>query len=271
MWYNETNEMRGRIETKMFLEKPPIISDLMFTHVVLKKGPMCQVQARPFSSLSFRKSGSITVSSQHGVFTSGPNTLTFIPKGCTYESEILEDGEMYFMHFYTVGDMLEVPKCAVHNFPTAVSNLFGNATLKYASSGADLSCISMAYELLAEAQLAFSPVVNHPHKRMKTCKQYIDENICNSELRISALAEMCDVSEVYFRREFKRIYGVSPLDYIKKRRIEIAKGLLQTGLCSITETAFQSGFESVSYFSYEFRRMTGMSPSEYMNQEAFRY
>ena len=100
---------------------------------------------------------------------------------------------------------------------------------------------------------------------MIKCKEYLDENICDSSLRVSELAEMCEVSEVYFRREFKKFYGTSPMDYIKRRRIEVAQGLLQTGLCSVTETAFQSGFESISYFSSEFRRLTGMSPSEYID------
>ena len=124
----------------------------------------------------------------------------------------------------------------------------------------------MAYELLAEASAVLSPKEIHPHGRIMRCKQYIDENICDSALRVTELAAMCGISEVYFRREFKKYYGTSPLDYIKKRRIEIAKGLLQTGMCSITQTALQSGFESVSYFSYEFHRSTGITPAEYVKQ-----
>jgi AraC-like DNA-binding protein len=41
--------------------------------------------------------------------------------------------------------------------------------------------------------------------------------------------------------------------------------LLETGLYSITEVAFRTGFESSSYFSAEFRRMTGRSPKDYRN------
>lgn len=247
----------------MYSEKTPIISKVIFMHVSYAKRPCFKVKARPFSSLTFRKSGSITVSSKHGELLSGQGSLTFIPKGCEYESEILESGEMYVMHFYTLGDEDEKPECAQHDFPVSVSNLFANAYERYSSSGSDLACMSMAYELLSEAKTALSGHEVHPHRRMRECKRYIDENIFDTSLRINELAEMCGISEVYFRREFKKFYGTSPIEYIKKRRIDTAKSLLQTGMCSITETALQSGFDSVSYFSYEFRRATGMTPSEY--------
>lgn len=250
----------------MYQSKPPVISEVSFMRIAYTKRPPFFVNARPFNSLTFRKSGKITVKSEHGELISGAGSFTFVPKGCAYETEILESGEMYVMHFHTVGDECEIPETETHDFPLAVSNLFANALAKYSSSGADLACMSMAYELLAEAQLAASRHDIHPHIRMKRCKQYIDENICDPSLRISELAAMCKISEVYFRREFKKYYGTSPLDYIKKRRIEIAKELLQTGMCSVTETALQSGFDSVSYFSYEFHRLTGITPAEYVKQ-----
>jgi AraC family transcriptional regulator len=76
---------------------------------------------------------------------------------------------------------------------------------------------------------------------------------------------MCGISEVYFRREFKKFYGAAPLAYIKNRRIDMAKMLLDTGLYSVTDVALRCGFESPGYFSTEFRRMEGKSPKEYGN------
>ena len=103
-------------------------------------------------------------------------------------------------------------------------------------------------------------------RRMLRCKEYLDENVCDTALRVSDLAAMCGVSEVYFRREFKRFYGTSPLEYIKKRRIEIACQLLSTGLYNVTQVAERAGFDSVSYFSAEFRRLTGQTPSQYQSR-----
>ena len=49
-------------------------------------------------------------------------------------------------------------------------------------------------------------------------KEYIDQNFISPELRISTLSKLYKTSETYFRREFKKYYGESPIEYIKRRR-----------------------------------------------------
>jgi AraC-like DNA-binding protein len=80
---------------------------------------------------------------------------------------------------------------------------------------------------------------------------------------VAALAEEAGVSDVYFRREFKRCAGMPPREYIRLVRLENAKALLDTALYSVSETATRCGFDSISYFSAEFRRAYGVTPSEF--------
>ena len=155
------------------------------------------------------------------------------------------------------------PLCVRPPFPLSFYNLFGNAISHFAAEGCDLFCMSAAYELLNEASAAFFHTRPAPPRRMLRCKEYLDENICDTALRVSELAQMCGVSEVYFRAEFKKFYGAAPLEYIKKRRIEIACRLLSTGLYNVTQVAERAGFDSVSYFSAEFRRLKGCTPLSY--------
>ena len=253
------------------MSNTPIITDVQFFTSFFKKRELIHVSARNFSAITFRKSGRVLIRTADKEFISEPNTLTFMPKGCEYDTQILEDGEMSILHFYTLGkedSFFDSPMSVRPPFPLAFSNLFGNALERFSSSGCDMFCMSAAYEILNEAHSVFFADAPAPPRRMKLCKQYIDDNICDTSLRISALSEMCGVSEVYFRREFKKFYGSSPLEYIKKRRIDIAEGLLQTGICTVTEAAMQSGFENISYFSSEFRRIMGISPKEYVNAHA---
>ena len=108
----------------MYSDKTPIICGLSFMSVSYTPRPAVHVAARPFNSLTFRRSGSITVKSENREFVSGPGTLTFIPKGCDYESEILEAGDMYVMHFYTVGDEYEKPESLVEIHIVAYTAVF---------------------------------------------------------------------------------------------------------------------------------------------------
>ena len=251
------------------LKKPPIITHAEFFKLDYEKRPPITVNARPFCSLSIRKSGETVVDFDGKTLYSMPDTLTYIPAGCTYTTHIPKGGEMYLLHFYTSpdgGEFSPVPLCVRAPFPLSFYNLFQNAISRFAADGCDLFCLSTAYELLNEASAAFFHPRPAAPRRMLRCKEYLDENVCDTALRVSDLAAMCGVSEVYFRREFKRFYGTSPLEYIKKRRIEIACQLLSTGLYNVTQVAERAGFDSVSYFSAEFRRLTGGTPSQYQNR-----
>ena len=247
----------------------PIITHAEFFRLNYEARPSVAVSARPFCSLSIRKSGKTTVTAGGKTLSSTPDTLTFIPSSCPYITEIPEGGEMYLLHFYTSpegGEFSPIPLCVRPAFPLSFYNLFDNAISHFSAEGCDFFCMSAAYELLNEASSAFFHTRPAPPKRMQRCKEHLDENLCDTTLRVTDLAQMCGVSEVYFRAEFKKFYGSSPLEYIKKRRIEIARQLLSTGLYNVTQVAERAGFDSISYFSAEFRRLTGTTPSKYSNK-----
>lgn len=247
------------------MQSTPVLERVQFMRTDYQKKPLVSVAGRPYHSLTLRKSGKALIVGGGAFLTSPPDTLTYMPSGCSYHTEIVEEGFMYTMHFYADTPLLETPATAQPPFPLALENLFSGAVTHYAANGCDLTAFSFAYQLLSAAFPLFSPQQLFPPRRLRACKKFLDENISDGSLRVRTLAEMCGVSEVYFRQEFKKFYGSTPLEYIKKRRIEMAKMLLETGLYTVTEVAFRTGFENSSYFSAEFRRMEGKSPREYQN------
>ena len=125
--------------------------------------------------------------------------------------------------------------------------------------------MSDAYRLFAEIIKEKSLSHAHPTPGLIRVKQYIDENITSPDLRVSDLAALHKTSEAYFRREFKKYYSESPIEYIKRKRIEIACNLLSTEIYSVTDVAFRSGFDNASYFSSEFKRYMGYPPNKHKN------
>jgi len=241
----------------------PILERVQFMRTDYQKKPLVSVAGRPLHSLTLRKSGKVMLAGGGALFTSEAGSLTYVPAGCDYHTEILEDGFMYTMHFYAQSPLLDVPATVTPPFSLALENLFSGAVTHYAASGCDLTTFSFAYQLLSAAYPLFTPEQRFPPRRLRECKKFLDDHFADSTLRVSALAQRCGISEVYFRQEFKRFYGKAPLEYLKERRIELAKMLLDTGLYTVTEVAFRAGFENSSYFSAEFRRMVGKSPKEY--------
>jgi AraC-like DNA-binding protein len=92
--------------------------------------------------------------------------------------------------------------------------------------------------------------------------QYIKAHL-TEKLNIDVLSQMAYMSKASFFRAFKCELGVSPVDYIIKERIQLAKQFLQNPYCSIADACFKAGFNNQHYFSRAFRKIEGTTPSIY--------
>lgn len=89
------------------------------------------------------------------------------------------------------------------------------------------------------------------------------ENDVRQELQISEIAELCNVSEVYFRKLFKEYSGSSPSEYRIKTKIHKVKAFLKTTNLTIAEIAERLNFTDASYLIKIFRELEGITPLEY--------
>src|SRR5947208_10024825 len=98
-------------------------------------------------------------------------------------------------------------------------------------------------------------------RRLLRAKDRMDA-ASHEEWPVRRLARVSGVSEAHFARSFKEAFGVPPHRYLLTRRIERATALLRDTGLSITEIAFQTGWESLGTFGRTFRDITGESPGE---------
>ncbi|HWI65509.1 MAG TPA: Ada metal-binding domain-containing protein [Symbiobacteriaceae bacterium] len=82
----------------------------------------------------------------------------------------------------------------------------------------------------------------------------------------AALARAVGLSPAYLGRLFRSRTGLSPDEYIRRRRAEKAAELLRKGDVPILDVAAAVGFESTSSFYAAFRRFMGAPPGEYRQQ-----
>ena len=104
---------------------------------------------------------------------------------------------------------------------------------------------------------------------LKRLNRFIEQNIDRS-ISIDELASVASMSLSYFKSWFRETTGYTPLDYILRRKIRLAKQELEYVNKSITAISFDLGFSSSQYFSTVFRKYTGCSPSAYRKQKAIR-
>jgi AraC family transcriptional regulator len=91
---------------------------------------------------------------------------------------------------------------------------------------------------------------------------YIEEHI-SERIELSTLATLVRQSPFHFCRAFKHSFGMPPLRYQAKQRIEQAKVLLAMPEMSVTEIGLTIGFGCLSSFTTAFRKATGVTPTEY--------
>ena len=96
--------------------------------------------------------------------------------------------------------------------------------------------------------------------------EYFEEgNLLNKGVpTVDWLAGKLEVSHRYMSDMIKAETGKTAIDQINLFLIEEAKNLLLAPNASISETAYQLGFEYPQYFSRLFKKKTGMSPKEYI-------
>lgn len=87
-------------------------------------------------------------------------------------------------------------------------------------------------------------------------------------LSIPYVAKNLGISESMMLKEFKKVYFISPKNYLDKLRFNEAQFLLQQPKLSINEISEIVGYQNVSHFSRQFKKWSGYSPNNYKKEIA---
>ena len=113
--------------------------------------------------------------------------------------------------------------------------------------------------------LAAYTVQKNIPKRISDILNYMSEHIKENP-SVKQLADICNVSEVYFRKQFKSCIGMTPVEYRNIIRLSKACSFLEYGDISVQEISDMLGYSTVSHFIKEFRTHYGSSPLKYRKQ-----
>lgn len=98
--------------------------------------------------------------------------------------------------------------------------------------------------------------------KIKTILNYVRKNY-QEHITVEELAKLCNFSEYYFMKFFKKHIGMTSLEYINHYRLEIASDLLKRTDKSIMDISLDVGFNSVSYFTKLFKTKYKVTPKEF--------
>jgi AraC family transcriptional regulator len=99
----------------------------------------------------------------------------------------------------------------------------------------------------------------------------VRESLDDSYLVAPSLAELAAVGgvhPVHLSREFRKRYLITIGEYIRKRRVEHASGLLSNSAMPMAEIASTCGFSDQSHFCALFKKYAGMTPAKFRDLSA---
>lgn len=108
------------------------------------------------------------------------------------------------------------------------------------------------------------PIPKHP--RWQEVTDHITRNLAKP-LKVGTVAAAFGFSERTLMRLFQKELALPFAKYVKVARIIKALELLTKPGASVTETAFQVGYESLGSVSNMFKQIVGVRPSEYVNRK----
>lgn len=206
-------------------------------------------------------------------FTLSAGDFLFLSPDAAYTIAAEKDFEHYTVNFSLHEEnssfgVLSRPYCLLQNKNNdRLESLFRRLVELWQKkrSGYEMQVMGSLYELLSFFYSACIDQNVNAFHRLLPAREYIERHFAD-EIHLEKLAALCNMSSTNFRREWKKRYPESPLQYRDSIRIYYAKEYLRSGYYTIYEISEKCGFEDSSYFIRFFKKKTGLTPGEAKKQ-----
>lgn len=123
-----------------------------------------------------------------------------------------------------------------------------------------LELVTIAFESFSTNPVEKTPSDISDNCRLIKVHSYIEKNLFR-ELTLDEIAKNVGFSVSSLQRHFKATYGATVVDYIRHRKLNYAKEMMEENNISITEVAHMVGYSTPSSFTTAFKRTFGYSPN----------
>lgn len=107
-------------------------------------------------------------------------------------------------------------------------------------------------------------VISKNKERLQTIFTFVEKNY-DKEIEIHDIANLVNLTLPAFCNFFKKTTKITFTDFINQYRIDKACNLIAQGK-SVSESCYETGYNSISYFSRTFKKYMGKTPTEFNNE-----
>lgn len=233
---------------------------------VIRKSSAAVADKRSFAALSLRLSGSAEFSFSNKKVSAVKGSVTYIPAGVSYRISG-SDQELIILHLKTENDASREIETVDVSGDTAITEIFSKILSENSNRAPGFShrINALFYSLLSQLCVKYEKrAILAEDRRIAPALQLIRDAYHDPSISVHDLAKSCSVSEVYLRKLFRKVHGMSPISYLNAYRINQACLLLRSGFYKVGDVAEKTGFSDIKYFSTAFKAHMGESPRSYM-------
>jgi len=225
-----------------------------------------------YASLNIVVGGGITEKIGHGERRYVRGHASFCPAGFMHSQNFGSEGarQIIFRPQDAWVDYLTDCKLDLSVSPFVGSSVFQHLgdrlrdELQSDDAFSAMACEGLMLEIVAAFGRSGTTDTNigEPPPWLKRARDFLHENI-SSSLSMARIARAAGRHEIHLAREFKRFFGSSVGNYLRRLRAERAAELLVQSRNDLTDIAFACGFSSHSHLCREFKARYGVTPSQY--------
>jgi len=116
-----------------------------------------------------------------------------------------------------------------------------------------------------DMKIARLQVASADEKFLQRAMEIIEKNIHDPEFNALIFAQKLGLSRVHLNRKLSGLVGQKTNEFIRTIRLKMAAKLLQNRAGTVSEIAYEVGFNHLSYFANCFKAQYGVLPSEYIH------
>ncbi|GGK87882.1 two-component regulator propeller domain-containing protein [Rufibacter glacialis] len=123
--------------------------------------------------------------------------------------------------------------------------------------------LQKVFEKKISVQASQNEIVSLDDKLIRKAIQYVEDHLSNPDLSVEEMSRELGVSRVHLYKKMVAITGQSPVEFIRKIRLQHATQFLEKSQLTVAEVAYKVGFNNRKYFTKYFKEEYHILPSQY--------
>lgn len=161
-----------------------------------------------------------------------------------------------------VGDLLSsvqpMDECLI-SFAVGLEPFFKNVD-KVQPTQLRRKMMELLYDTAICSDIIFQQIL-HLQQPVRADLREVVESHYASPIRLEDLAYFSGRSLSSFKRDFRQTFNMAPATWIREKRLNKAKEMLETTSMTVSDICYSLGFENISHFSRIFKQYHGVMPT----------